>query len=284
MTTKRRRIACVIFLVLVCVWVGLSPRVCTSLYTDELFHPDLGNGSQTELRSFSETENHEVYFRTSDGTMLHGWLYVKPGSKRIVLVHPGNAGDMAGRLYLTRLLLQSGVSVFQYEPRGFGASPGKPSVKTICADGIAAYDFVVGTLGYAPAHVVLYGMSLGAGVATHVASNRPAGGLVIHAGFSSLTRIAKEKMPVLRIYPSWMFPTPRLDNAAIVEQSGHPPLIILHGEKDAVIPVEHGEEIYNRAASPKEFVRFPKSGHADFDPDDIKSFVTTMRKFLAKLP
>lgn len=284
MTTKRKRIASVIFLVLLCVWLGLSPRVSSSLYADRLFHPDLGNGSQQELRSFNETGNHEVYFPTTDGTKLHGWLYVKPGSKRIVLVHPGNAGDMAGRLYLTRLLLQAGASVFQYEPRGFGASPGKPGVRTICEDGVAAYDYVVQTLGYRPEQVVLYGMSLGASVATHVVSERPAGGLVIHAGFSSLERIAKENVPFLRIYPSWLFPTPRLDNAAILEAKGHPRLIILHGEKDAVIPISHGEEIYARAASPKEFVKFPKSGHADFDPDDIKSFVATMRSFFAKLP
>src|SRR5438874_1756801 len=142
MNTRCKRITGASLILVLSVYVILSPRVSTARYSERLFRPYWGNGSQTELRNFSEVKNHEVFFATTDGGKLHGWIYIKPGSRKIILVHPGNSGDIAGRLELTRLLLESGSSVFQYEPRGFGMSPGTPSPETICEDGVAAYDYL----------------------------------------------------------------------------------------------------------------------------------------------
>lgn len=270
-------------IVAIAAWAGFSPRCASGLYRDHLFRPQWGNGSQTELRSFNDVPNQEVFFPTADGGTLHGWYYANPDATKVVLVHPGNAGDMAGRLYLTKLLLRSGASVFQYEPRGFGMSAGTPSPQTICEDGLAAYDYLTGALGADPNAIVLYGLSLGASVATHVSTKRTTQAVIIHAGFSSLAEIAREKLPVMRIYPEFMFPSPHLNNVAILSRP-HPPLLILHGEKDTLIPIVHAERIYRSAPEPRQFVRFPNSGHGDFDPDDIKLFVLTVSDFLARLP
>jgi len=283
MLTRCKRIICATLLVLLAVYLGLSPRLSPQLYYSQLFRPDQGLGSQSDLRSFQEVENHEVLFKTADGAMLHGWIYLKPGSRKIYLVHPGNAGDIASRLFLTRLLLDSGGSVFQYDPRGFGMSAGKPSLQSISEDGVAAYDYLVKVRGYAPDSVVLYGMSLGSGVATYVSEKRKAGALVLHSPYYSLERIAKEKLPALRVYPSWLFPRPPLSNAAVLERR-HPPVLILHGEKDQMIPIRHSEDLYGDAIQPKQFVRFPDSGHTSFDAGDIKAFERTMTDFLRNLP
>lgn len=283
MTRRARVVVGAILLVLIAVWLGLSPRFQPGLYEPKLFNPDQGNGSQADLRAFKEVENEEIFFPTSGGATLHGWIYLKPDSRKILLIHPGNAGDIAGRLFLTELLLTSGASVFQYEPRGFGLSSGQPSLKSFAEDGLAAYDYLASVRGYSAGSIVLYGMSLGSGVATYVSSERKAGGLIIHAGFSSLERLAKEKMPVLEIYPSWLFPNPSMDNAEIL-QGSHPPLLILHGEKDAVIPVAHAWELADQASEPKRFVRFPDSGHWTFDADDIQLFLVTVTGYLTSLP
>lgn len=283
MTRRLRAVTGAILLVLLAVWLGLSPRIATGLYEPQLFNPGKGNGSQTDLRAFQDVENHEVFFKAADGTTLHGWIYVNPGSRQILLIHPGNAGDIAGRLQLTKLLLQTGASVFQYEPRGFGLTGGEPTLAGVAADGLAAYDYLVNVAGYSPDSIVLYGMSLGSGVATYVSEQRRSAGIVIHAGFSSLEHIGKEKLPILRIYPSWLFPHPRMDNAGILKAS-HPPLLILHGEKDAMIPIAHAEELNRRASQPKELFRFPNSGHWTFDADDARLFVTTIERFLSSLP
>lgn len=283
MTRRTRVVVCAVLLVLVALYVGVSPRFAPGLYESELFNPTQGNGSQANLRAFAKVENTEVSFPTAGGATLHGWIYLQPGSRKILLVHPGNAGDIAGRLYLTELLLESGASVFQYEPRGFGQSAGQPTLQGIAEDGLAAYDYLVNVRGYSPDSIVLYGMSLGSGVATYVSTKRPAAGLVIHSGFSSLERIGKEKEPILRMYPSWLFPNPRMDNAYIVARK-HPPLLILHGEKDVMIPIAHAEELANEASQPKTFVRFPDSGHWTFDADDLRLFVRTVTNYLSSLP
>lgn len=279
---KGRLIVCMSFLLVLSVWVGLSPRFSPSLYESELFHPDQGHGSISELRSFDRVENRELFFVAKNGERLHGWMFIQPGSQKIVLLHPGNAGDIAKHLPIIEMLLDSGASVFIYEPRGFGMSGGNPSIKGICEDGESAFDYLV-SKGYREEQIVLYGESLGASVATHVSSVRPAAGIILQSGFASLERIGKEKVPVLRAYPSFLFPVPRLDNASIMEGK-HQQLLILHGEKDTLIDISHSDEIFARASGPKKFVRFPDSGHSVFNGRDRGLFVESVRDFLSTLP
>lgn len=281
---KRRilRIACWLALPLLIIWIALSPRVSPSLYSDRLFKPDWGKGSVEDLLGFKKFKNQEVYFPTTDGTPLHSWLFHNPASDRIFLFHPGNAGDIAKRVPIIGYLLDSGASVFIYEPRGFGSSPGKPTIQSFTEDGVAAYDYLL-TLGYKPSQIVLYGESLGASVATHVSTQRTVAGIILQSGFSSLSKIGKEQVPALRVYPSWMFTSPRLDNAELMSRS-HAPLLILHGEQDTLIGIHHSEDIFSRAAAPKRFVRFPNSGHADITQTDLALFIKTVSEFLKGLP
>lgn len=282
---RRRRLLTVcssLLVILLSIWIGLSPRVSPGIYESDLFHPDRGLGSQAELRSFDEVENHELFFTAVSGERLHGWIFIKPGSDKIILLHPGNAGDIAKHVTIIKMLLDSGASVFIYEPRGYGMSAGKPSIKNICQDGESAFDYLV-SMGYRNDQIVLYGESLGASVATHVSSVRPAAGIILQSGFASLERIGKEKVPALRAYPSFMFPVPRLDNALLMSRA-HQPLLIMHGEKDTLIDISHSEEIFARASGPKKFVRFPDSGHSSFNGKDKELLVSTVRDFLKSLP
>lgn len=279
---RLKQLACCLCLVLMFIWIGLSPRVSPSLYSDRLFQPHMGLGSMKELREYKQFENHELYFPAPSGEMLHGWIFLNPDSDKIILFHPGNAGDIPKRLPLIDLILKSGASVFIYEPRGFGLSKGTPSIESICEDGEAAYDYVAAR-GYTAEQIVLYGESLGAAVATQVSTTRAAAGIILQSGFASLERIAKERVPMLRAYPSWMFPHPRLDNVAIMSRP-HPPLLVLHGEKDVIIDISHSEELYREAYGPKTFVRFSHSGHSDVSGGDLELFLKTVSGFLSNLP
>jgi len=282
---KRRlllRLGCCLCITFIAIWAFLSPRITPTLYSDELFKPQWGVGSQKELREFNKFENHELFFPTKNGDKLHGWLFFNPSSDKIILFHPGNAGDIAKRIPIIEYLLDSGASVFVYEPRGFGMSPGTPSIKSILEDGEAAYDYLAAS-GYKPSQIVLYGESLGCAVATHVSTQRTVAGIILQSGFASLERIAKEQMPLLAVYPSWMFPYHRLDNAALMGRS-HAPLLILHGDKDTLIGIHHSEEINSRAAEPKQFVRFPHSGHSDVTQNDLELFIKSVSTFLKALP
>jgi len=266
---------------ILCAWVALSPRISPGLYRDRLFHPEQQRGDNSALRSFNAVTNGEVFFTAVDGSRLHGWFFFNQRSKYILIVCPGNAGDIAGRLDFIKTLLRTGASVFIYEPRGFGMSSGKPSISSICLDGLSAYDFVKSFLRLQSDQIVLYGVSLGASVATYVSQRRPAKALIVQSGFSSLPRIAHDLVPFLRIYPPWLFPS-RLDNAETLK-APHPPLLILHGLLDDVVPVQHCVSIYRGAAEPKSCVIFPNSGHAAIDPRDENYFVQSIADFLTRL-
>ncbi len=222
-------------------WVISSPRFLPGLYTAKLFHPDKDRGTAeqvSELKSFRGVPNYELFFNAQDGSSLHGWYFKQPGATKIYVLFPGNAGDIPRRLDYFKILLSSGASVFIYEPRGFGQSQGKASITSICQDGENAYDYVNKTLSYGSEQIVLYGVSLGTTVATHVSTVRAACGLVLQSGFSSLEDIAYEKVPFLRIYPAVLFPqSPALNNVAIVKQP-HVPLLVIHGAMDTLIDIK----------------------------------------------
>jgi alpha-beta hydrolase superfamily lysophospholipase len=282
MSRRRLRFLLCTTVALLALWIGFSPRVAPGLYNSKLFHPDKQRGVATDLLQVISFKNYEVFFKTSDGSRLHGWMFINPTSNKVFLLHPGNAGDILGKLAFIRTLLDAGVSVFTYEPRGFGLSEGKPSVSSVCEDGVTAFDFLTETQGYKPERIILYGVSLGAAVATYVSTKRQAGGLILQSGFSSLERIAKETVPLLHIYPSWLFPQPSMNTAEILAKP-HPPLLILHGEKDRLIPIAHSRRIFAMAASPKQFVVCPHSTHTSIDPSDRKMFVSTLSDFIRKL-
>ncbi len=263
------------------VWLGLSPRMIRRFYESKLFGPR-EPGSCVPTTSYPGVRNYEVSIPANDGTALRGWLFLNPASPRIFLLNLGRASYIAKSLDLVTLLLDSGASVFTYEYRGFGCSTATPSLRSICEDGVAAYDYLVHYLGYGPENLVLFGESLGTGVTTYIASQRDAAAIVLHSGFSSLERISKETVPFLRLYPSWLFPARRLDNKQILKRP-HPPLLLVHGKLDDIVPVDHSVELYEAAAEPKELVHLPNSDHMQHSAGDAELFKRKLSSFLSRL-
>ncbi len=264
------------------IWLSLSPRVLPRLYAKKLFYPNLRVASDSALTSFNDVPNRQVNFVVSDGSVLRGWYFGLPGAKKIILFHQGNSGNIPAHLELVKTFLASGCSVFIYEPRGFGKSQGRPTVKHIVEDGLAAFDVVRDSLHYTHKQIIVYGASLGASVAAIVADERDAGGLVIQSGFASLSSIAREKVPLLRLYPDWMFPRPELNNEKLLAKA-HPPLLILHGEKDDLISVQHAKIVYQKASKPSKLVLLPNSGHNKMDPADVELFEKELQAFVRSI-
>ena len=129
---------------------------------------------------------------------------------------------------------------------------------------------------------MIYGESLGAGIASYLSQVVPACGLVLQSGFVSLRRIGGEHLAPLKAYPSWLFPQPHLDNVSVVKQN-HPPLLVIHGLKDGTIPFAHAEEIFKHALEPKTFVRLPNSDHIDLYLQDAETFCLGLKRFLDTL-
>jgi fermentation-respiration switch protein FrsA (DUF1100 family) len=264
------------------LYLGFSPRVAVPLYRPVLFHPTKFPEGNYDVASLESVTRTEANFTSADGTRLHGWLFRNPSAKRTILFHHGNAANLTTRLAMIELQLRAGLSVFIYDYRGFGRSEGLPDLRGICDDGCAAFDYLVKNENISPNQIINYGESLGTGVACQVSKTRPGAGLILQSGFSSLRKIGAEVVPLLRIYPKELFPQPVLDNLEVVRQK-HPPLLILHGTQDTVVPYPHGQEMFSQASEPKTFVEFANSNHNDLALEEPERYLQSIHQFLESI-
>jgi len=267
---------------LIVLYIVLSPRVSPGLYAKKLFRTKDHLGDSARLKAYATYVNRRVSFKAKDGNIMRGWYFENKVSPYVYLVHQGNSGDIARHLDIIEILLESGGSVFIYEPRGFGKSGGKPTIDHWLEDGVSAYDFIVDSLNYTAEHIVLFGISLGTTAATHLSTQRKSAGIVLQSGFASLQKIAKQEVPFLRIYPSFMFGH-KLDNMSVVSKKGHPLILFVHGLKDDFIPPDHTREMYFAATEPKSVLYLPFSNHTEVFPTDRKTYLDTLTLFLEGL-
>ncbi|MBY0549839.1 MAG: alpha/beta hydrolase [Candidatus Obscuribacterales bacterium] len=268
--------------VLAALYFGLSPRVAKRLYGSMLFHPYPYPEGDYHSGHVNGIVYRDVFFQAKDGTRLHGWHFEQTGAKRTILFSHGNTGNLSGRRSLLQAILRAGENVLLYDYRGYGKSVGRPDMQGVIDDGCAAYDYLAEKCQLAPDEIVLYGESLGAAISCQISLRRKAAGLVLQSGFASLTRIGREHVPLMHLYPAFLFPQPLLDNLAILK-GAHPPLLILHGVKDATVPFHHAEEMYARASGKKSLVVFPEANHTDIPEVAGDKFVAALKSFISEL-
>lgn len=268
--------------VLAALYVGFSPRVAKKLYGNMLFHPYPYPEGDYQTPHVNGLVYRDVFFNSKDGTRLHGWHFEQTGAKRTVLLSHGNTGNLSGRRSLVRAILQSGENVLLYDYRGYGKSLGRPEVQGVIDDGCAAYDYLAEKCGLASDEIVLYGESLGAAISCQIAAKRKAAGLILQSGFASLTRIGREHVPLMHLYPAFLFPHPLLDNLAVL-RGDHPPLLIVHGVNDATVPFHHAEEMYAIAKGKKTLVAFQGAEHSNIPDVAGEKFVATLKSFMSEL-
>jgi fermentation-respiration switch protein FrsA (DUF1100 family) len=205
------------------------------------------------LAGFTETP-----LTVADGTNLVVWQVPAPPVRPTVMYFHGNAGSLASRAMRFARFQNAGWGVTVMAYRGYSGSQGAPSEAANIADALALYDRIVAS-GVPASSIVLYGESLGSGVATQVAAARPVAGLILDAPYTSTVDVAK------RVY--WFFPVDllladRYENARHI-RAVKAPVLIIHGARDATIPVEMGRQLSKLAAGPVRYVEFPSGGHVD---------------------
>lgn len=224
----------------------------------------------------------DEFFTNPAGDKLHGWYYQVPGAKKIVLMHHGNAGNIAYRHGLAQeITTRCGASFFVYDYTSFGKSAGVPSLDGMKADGIAAYDFVTSKLGYSPKDVINYGESIGSGIATQVAAAKPCAGLILQSAVGSLPRVGRNVFVFLRPYPDFLFPNPQFNNVEAIK-AVHCPVILFHGMPDTTVSYHDSEAIYDNANQPKKLTLLKSSGHNSVTGEDFNVFENQVREFLNK--
>ena len=175
-----------------------------------------------------------------------------------------------------------GFSVFLYDYRGFGLSDGKPSLDKLCLDGMAAYDYLRTSLGFLPEQIVTYGESIGCGVACEVLKKYPTSAVILQSPFRSLPDAARDGIVWLCAFPNFVFPQPQFSNLEYVK-GPHPPLLLLHGMQDQLIPESESEILYKEASDPKKLVTFPNAGHNDMGAVDQAQYLQAIKEFMQTL-
>jgi fermentation-respiration switch protein FrsA (DUF1100 family) len=201
----------------------------------------------------------DVYFKTEDDKKLHGWFFPVEDAVSTLLLCHGNAGNISHRLDNVRLLLDQKIQVFIFDYRGYGRSTGRPSEIGIYRDGLAAYDFLVHTRHIRPDRIIPFGRSLGASVAIEISLRRAVRSLIVESGFTSTKEMAKGLFPFG--FFSFLLP-PHYNNVEKLPQVKVPKLII-HGDKDEIVPFSMGQTLYQSAGPPKYFLPLKGAGHND---------------------
>lgn len=203
----------------------------------------------------------QVVATTSDGLDLAMWYHppARPGAP-VVTLFQGNAGNMGHRGFKISPIIAAGFGVLLAEYRGYGGNPGSPTETGLYRDGRAALD-VLKRKGIAPGQIVLYGESLGSAVAVQLATERMFRAVVLEAPFTSAADLAASHF--------WFVPARYLlwDRFESLAKIGRirAPLLVIHGEKDAIVPVRHGRELFAAAPEPKQVRYIPEAGHNDLN-------------------
>ena len=220
-----------------------------------MYFPD---PQRTLPASFALSGVDERVIETPDGERLVAWYgRAAPGQPTLLYFH-GNAGNLASRSERVRRFLARGCGIFMLSYRGYGGSTGTPSETANVADAKLAYA-ALRREGVAASEIVVYGESLGSGVAVQVAADLPVAGVALDAPYTSIVDVAAGAYRFLPVRP-FMFD--RYETMQFLPKV-RAPLLVLHGEEDEVIPVAMGRAVYAAANAPKEIVTFPHAGHSD---------------------
>jgi fermentation-respiration switch protein FrsA (DUF1100 family) len=273
-----------IVLVLIIFYTFGSPLTAQRIYDRAILYPQGYSAEVYQKIVVNGVKGRDIFFDSLDNKhKLHARYFLLPGANKTVIVSHGIGGNLTTRNDLTAIILGAGASVFIYDYQGYGRSAGTASLNTVCDDGLAAYRYVTGALRIRPSNVVACGESMGTGVSCFIAEHASVSGLILQSPFTCLASRCAEIVPLLQGYPSWTYPTSGLDNRTWVSHI-KAPLLVVHGERDSMIPVRHAREVFDAATSRKELVIVPAAAHTG-DPALMNSplYSLAVRKFLTGL-
>ena len=236
---------------------------CTQLF----FHPLKPHVVDPARHGIAVTD---IYVDTPDGVRLHGWrLDAKAPAKGTVVFFHGNAENISTHLGNVWWLTDYGFNLVLVDYRGYGHSPGTPTLESVHIDTAAVLAHVFEMDRIDPEKIAVFGQSLGAAVATtvlaHSAYGRQVRALVLEGVFASYRRIAREKLGTFWV--TWPLQVPLSltvsDRYRPVDDIAHLdiPVLLVHGQADTIIGPHHAELLFAAAGEPKALWRVPGAGH-----------------------
>ena len=208
-----------------------------------LYYPAVNNYSGEKLTFPVE----KVKINTQDKVELLSWYYSKNHEeyKTVLFLH-GNAGTLEDRIYKINHLKNMDVNFLIIAWRGFSGNKGKPSEKGLYEDAKSAIKWLKNK-GIKEENIIIYGESLGTGVATEIAQNKNFAGVILETPFTSMVNVGKTKYP---FFPVSFLLKDKYESDKKIKNIKSP-IFIMHGEVDKIVPFWMGEKMYKLANEPK---------------------------------
>lgn len=233
------------------------------------------NPARAEVANANLPGVEEVSFGSADGEKLIAWVVPPREGRPVLLFFHGNAGNFGRSVRQARFraLTEDGTGLFAVNYRGYGGSSGTPTEHGLLLDARAAHAAAVARFG--ADRLVGYGESLGTGVVLKLAAEVPLQAVILEAPYLSTAAVAQRTYPFV---PISLLMLDQFRSDEVISRVGAP-ILILHGERDGVIPFSQGEALYGLAGPPKRFVRFPEGDHENLP---AHGSVPQIRRFLAE--
>ncbi|MFQ5610482.1 MAG: alpha/beta hydrolase [Woeseiaceae bacterium] len=210
----------------------------------------------------------EIVLELGNDEQSFSWYGPALDGQPTILFFHGNAGSVGYRADRFVDFMASGYGLFMLGYPGYGGSDGRPTEAAFTRASRTAYDYLLAR-GVAPGDIVIYGESIGSGVAVQLAANVDARALILEAPMSSAAEVAAIHYPYLPvkalIRDSWS----SIDYIERVNM----PLLAIHGTNDRIIPISSGRELFDKAPGPKQFVPVEGAGHNDLPMYPVVEFV-----------
>lgn len=260
--------AFIVFVYISIIMLGFSAQ------TKLIFHPTkLDKGYKFR----SDLHYEEVFLTTPDSVKING-LFFPAQSEKVILYFHGNAGSLDSWQFVYERFQALEYNFFIIDYRGYGKSTGKISEDGLYIDAQTAYDYLIKE-GFQENKIIIYGRSLGTGVAVNLASNKNINALILEAPFTSAKKLASEKFPYL--FPS-LYLKYQFDNISKINNV-RAPLLIIHGKQDSTIPFKHGQMVYDRFTGKKLILSINGGHHNDLGEfpefsQGVLTFITQIEK------
>lgn len=275
---QRKTLLLIALLVAVGVVIGVMVRQMSILDRFMVYFPDR---HLYTTPAEAGLDYDDVFLTAADGVRIHAWHVPGESDTTLLWLH-GNAGNISHRVdNIAALNSLTGLGVLIVDYRGYGLSEGSPSEKGLYLDAEAAFEHLVTEHGLDPVEdIVLFGRSLGVGVAADVATRHTVRCVILESGFTSVISMAGASRPDWLVYALMPFVGARYDTLAKISRVKSP-VMIVHGDRDEIVPFQMAEELFEAARDPKRFHVVKGAMHNDVYERGGAAYFQALREFIA---
>jgi len=237
-----------------------------------LYHPSENNYYDDKLTA----SVNKVKIKTDDNIELLAWYHKKDNKnyKTILFLH-GNAGSLENRIHKINHFKDMDINFLLVAWRGFSGNDGKPTEIGLYEDAKSTVKWLVNK-GIKKKNIIIYGESLGTGIATEIAQTNDFAGVILESPFTSMVEVGSKKYP---IFPISLLLKDKYESDKKIKNISLP-ILVMHGEQDKLVPFWMGKKIYNLANEPK-YSYFSK--HDNHMLEYNEELLNVLKKFISSL-